>query len=330
MKPKLSVLVPARFGYTTVRAALDAWDAQTCRDQLEILVLCPAAGEPEAARPGHVIVDTGAADLHRARAIGVERASAAYTMLAEDHCLPDPDWAQAILDRLEDGWDAVGPALRPGNRLSSWTEGSFLLGYGQWMIPVEGGPTDVLCGWNGTIRTELLRELGPELGSEMRVGAFLVRGLREAGQRFYLESRARMRHFDPPGWAREIYLFVIVGLGFGAMRTRRWPLLGRLLYWLATPAIAFRHWWRAWTQYRRAGAAAGLRPLTLAACVVMAAAWACGEAAGAVMGLGRVTPYLWITEIKPVQAEDVDRSDAAEGRTPTAAVAAQTTGRGAS
>src|SRR6185503_13506921 len=108
----------------------------------------------ESLPPGQVIVSIGSASLHEARAIGVEHAAGEYVMLAEDHCLPDPDWAQAIVDRLEEGWDGVGPVLRPGNVTSRWAEGSFLIGYGEWMMPVTGGPTNILCGLNGTIRTQ--------------------------------------------------------------------------------------------------------------------------------------------------------------------------------
>ncbi|MBN9660360.1 MAG: hypothetical protein J0H49_19380 [Acidobacteria bacterium] len=318
MKPRLSILLPAMKGFDTILAALDTWEAQTCRDALEILVLCPANLGPSAVQaatlsPGLVIVDVGTADLHEARAIGIGFASSAYVMLAEDHCLPDPEWTQMILERLEEGWDAVGPALRPGNRTTCWAEGSFLIGYGEWMMPVKGGPTGVLCGWNVVIRTELLHQRGSALAGDMLMGAFLVRHLRRQGGRFYLEERARMRHFDPPGCAYEFLLLAIVGLGFGAVRTRQWALPLRLLYPLAAPAIAFLHWKRACINFRRAGKSSGVSLASLAATVPLAWAWGMGEAAGAVLGTQRVSPYLWRTEVKPVAREELARSDQSEG-----------------
>jgi hypothetical protein len=317
MRSRITVLLPAMKGYSTIRTALDAWEAQTCRDRLEVLILCPdhalpSEAEEAALPPGQVIVRTGAADLHEARSLGIQRASGDYVMLAEDHCLPDRDWTQAILDCLEEGWDAVGPALRPGNRSSCWTEGSFLIGYGEWMIPVESGPVSILCGWNSIIRTELLRQFGPGLAEELVLGAFLVKRLREQGRRFYLESRARMRHFDPPGWAYELFLLVLVGLGFGALRSRGWPLFARLLYPLGAPAVAFLHWKRAWKSYRRAGAACGLRPAALASAAALAGAWALGESAGAWLGVRGTAPHVWRTEVKPVSSEIVAQSDGEE------------------
>jgi glycosyltransferase involved in cell wall biosynthesis len=314
MKPKLSVVLPALRGYDTVLAALDAWEMQTLRDRLEILILCPDQPGPAASAlpPSQVLVPIGSADLHEARAMGIERASGDYVMLAEDHCLPDPGWAQAILERFEEGWDAIGSALRPGHRGDCWTEGSFLIGYGEWMMPVAGGPTKVISGWNCVIRTSVLLQFGAELAGELRLGAFLVRRLQQQGSRLYLEDRALMKHFDPPGWAYEIWLHAVVGMSFGAMRVRRWPLAARILYPLAFPAIAFLHWKRAFTQYRRAGAAAGLRPTAVAAALVFACAWGLGEAAGALLGINRVAPCFWRTEIKPVRREEVARAAAHE------------------
>jgi hypothetical protein len=291
-------------GYDTVSAALDAWEAQSCRELLEILVLCPEAVEAAPLQSRQIVIVTGALHLNQARCIGVRRASADYVMLAEDHCLPDRFWAQAVLDRLEEGWDAIGPALRSGNPRTNLSQACFLLGYGQWMVP-RAGPARVLPGHNAVLRKGPLVELGPALEREMLVAAFLVRRLHGQGQRFYVEDQATMRHFDLADWKKEIRIFLAVGLGFGAIRTGRWPWAARALYWLAAPAIAARHWWRALLHYRRAGLRAGLNPSCLAAAAVLALCWACGEAAGALMGVARVAPFLSFCEIKPVAPGDV-------------------------
>lgn len=309
MKAKLSVLIPAFHGYHSVAAALDAWEAQTCRDQLEILIMCPedagsAPVEPGSLPPGQIIVPTGSALLHEARAIAIQRAAADYIMLAEDHCLPDPDWAAAMLQRMAEGWDVICPALRPGNRHSCWSEGSFLIGYGEWMIPVEGGPVDVVCGWNVVVRTQLLRDSGPALVRELMVGAFLVRRLHSQGCRFYLENRACMQHFDPTGPLRAP-MFWVLGVGFGHIRAAHWPFAARLLYFLAAPAVALLHWKRAFVHYRRAGPASGVRPSALATATVLAVMWGLGESAGVFLSSARIASMLWREEIKPVSAEEV-------------------------
>ena len=303
MKPRLSVILPALLGYDTVLAALDAWEAQSCRDQLEILILCPSAGVGTLP-PGQVLIATGELHLHQARAKGILQASADYVMLAEDHCLPDKFWAQAVLDRLAEGWDAVGPSLRSGNPATNWAQAAFLLGYGQWMMPATGS-VRVLPGHNVAVRKKPLLELGPALENELLVAAFLVRRLQRQGQRFFLDAQATMRHFDVPGGRKEMRIFYCVGLGFGAIRTLHWPRLGRAFYWLIIPAIAARHWGRALIQYRRAGGRARLNPWCLLAGAFLALGWACGESIGALIGVARATPFLSFSEIKPVARGDV-------------------------
>src|ERR1700720_1576461 len=109
IKPRLSVIVPAMLGYDTVLAALDAWEAQSCRDQLEILVLCPTPIDAGRLQSGQVVVVTGSLLLHQGRGAGIHQATGGHVVLGEGHCLPDRFWTQAILERLEEGWDAVGP-----------------------------------------------------------------------------------------------------------------------------------------------------------------------------------------------------------------------------
>jgi len=317
MKPELSVLLPAWYGLHTVTAALNAWEAQTCRDRIEILLLCPDHLLPTAEQiaslpPGQIVVPIGPDRLHVARARAIRQASADYIVLAEDHCLPDPDWAAAMIRRTAERWDVIGPSMRPGNRDSDWADGAFLLGYSEWMAPVAGGPAKIVCGWNVTVRARCLRDLGAELPGELRMGAFLVRRLRAEGCRLYLEDRARMRHFDPPRLNRQTVVFGVLGLGFGRIRTERWPLPARLLFFFAAPAIAFLHWKRAFVHYRRAARRSGMGPRALAAAALLASLWGVGEAAGAWMPLAWIEPHLWREEVKPVRQEDVDRSTARE------------------
>ena len=306
VEPKLSVIVPALLGYDSVLAALDAWKAQSSREQLEILVLCPDADKPRALPPGQKVLATGSMLLHQARAMAIRRARAPYVMIGEDHCLPDRFCAERMLDRIAEGWDGVFPVLRPGNPRTSVAQAAFVLTYGQWMAPVEAGPTVVLPGHNGAVRRSALLAMDAELEDGLRVAAFLVRRLGRQGYRFYLENRATMRHFDPPSWVRELKVFGSVGMGFGVVRTRAWPAVAWALYPLAAPAIAARHWWRAWTQYRRARSPAELSPLCMLAAGVLACAWAIGEGAGAWLGVERVTPMISVAEVKPVSRSEVE------------------------
>lgn len=311
MTPLLSVVLPGLGGWQSVQPALDCWLAQTPRDRIEILLVAPDA---EAARdalpPNCVAVPCGSRPLHEARAQGIRHATADYVVLAEDHCVPDPDYAEAILRRAEQGWDIIGPALRPGNPETAVGQASFLLGYGEWMQPAAG-ETDTLPGHNVVIRRERLAALGEALELELCIGAFLVARLRREGARCAIEPAARMRHFDLLGLRSSLGVCFVVGLGFGAARTGS-SKAARLLYPLAAPAVALAHWARGLGEYRRAGRATGLAPSCLAPAMLLAGAWACGEAAGALLGLERVSSVLWRSETKPVSETALQRSAARE------------------
>jgi hypothetical protein len=304
-------------GYEAARVAIDSWEAQTARASLEILVLCPdhlapSRDECGALPPGQVIVRVGDGYLHHARAIGVAHVTGDYVMLAEDHCLPEPEWAQVIIDRIADGWDGIGTVLRPGNRASHWAEASFLIGYGEWLMPLSAGPTTVLCGLNGTIRTDLLRARGDRLADELVIGAILVQRLGRSGERFYLETGAAMRHFDPSTASFAISSLAALGLGFGALRTQPWPWPLRMLYPLAMPLVAALHARRALRHYLRTRRRSALPVTALFLSFVLAVVWAVGEAVGALLGLPVVEPYVSRAEIRPVTREAVERADALE------------------
>jgi len=72
---------------------------------------------------------------------------------------------------------------------------------------------------------------------------------------------------------------------------------------------AARHFGRGLIHYVRAGRRAGFGFQSVLAGGFFACVWAVGESVGAWRGLARVTPDLWISEIKPVSMEQVARSE---------------------
>ena len=300
MTPRISVILPALLGYDSVHAALDSWEAQTCRDQLEILVLCPEASRVSLPR-GQTIVETGALHLHEARAAGIRRASAEYVLLAEDHCIPDHDCVEALLRRVDEGWDVVSPALRPGE-LGLIAQGSFIISYSEWMLP-EPRKASHVPGHNVVMRKQPLLDMGDQLERELISAMFLMRRLQKAGARFFVDDRARMRHFDVTELNRTMAIFFAVGQGCGATRLRERSKLTRALYGFMIPLIAARHFVRGTKEYARAGRRAGFSPMCVVAGGFFACVWAIGESVGAWRGVESVTPNLWIGEIKPVSRE---------------------------
>ena len=305
--PRLTILLPALRGYDTVAAALDAWDAQTCRDQLEVLVLCPDAGVAPELQPGHRAIDSTGLRLHEARARGVREAHGEFVVIGEDHCLPDPETAEELIRSVDEGWDIVAPALRSADPRTSCARAALAIGYSQWLEPIASGPKAILPGHNAAIRLAALRELDDRLEAAFMSGRFLVSSLMERGNRGYLNADARMRHFDSPSWLTHLGIFASVGLGFGALRTRTWPRVARYLYPLAAPAAVARHYARASRELRRNPDYPRTRPGVL----VLAVVWGMSEGVGALLGPDRVLGALERAEQKPVSRDTVARADAA-------------------
>lgn len=301
MKPRISVIVPALLGYESVRVALESWETQSSRCEIEILVLCPGI-PPDGVPEGQRVIQSSML-LHEARASAVRQAKADYVLFAEDHCLPDHDCIEVILSRLDEQWDAIGPALRPGTP-GVISEGSFLISYAQWMSS-EGGSVEHLPGHNVVLRKQVLIDLGDELENELVTTMFLMQRLGSEGRRFLLEERARMRHFDVSEWRKSLRIFYAVGQGCGAIRLARSSMPVRALYGMMTPVTAARHFCRGVMQYPRIRNRGSFSLGSIAVGAVFAAVWAVGETVGGIKGLKRVTPDLWKSEIKPVSAAQV-------------------------
>jgi hypothetical protein len=295
---RLSVILPALGGLDTVSVALGHWQSQSVRDELELIVLCPVVPDPP---DGVRLVDASGLALHEARARGVREATADYVVLAEDHCIPDATWAEAILPHLDDDWDAIGCRLVPGDTRTARSQAAFLIGYGQWMGPLETGPAPVLPGHNVVLRRERLVELGDELEGLLVVGALLVRRLARR-RRTAVVAEAAMTHFDATAFPHQLAVFGTVGMSYGAMRTRRLRAPARALLALAFPLVTAAHFRRALVQYRRAGSSNGLRPSCLPPAALFAAVWALGESLGSVLGVRRASRTAGISETKPAAA----------------------------
>lgn len=296
---RLTIVLPALHGLRTVSAALARWEQQPRRDELELVVVCPE-GAAATCDGGLRLVDSTGLLLHQARARGIREAGGQHVFLAEDHCVPEDGWSDAILARLDEGWDAIGCSLRPGDTTGgARSQATFLLGYGEWMPPIESGPVRALPGHNVVLPRRSLVGLADELDALLIVSTFLVRRVARP-ERSLLEARATMRHFDVSTLRGELAVFATVGRSYGAMRMRGRSTIHRALFAALFPAVAAAHWRRAARQYRRAGRANGMRPACLGAAALFAGVWALGEAAGALAGIDRVAVAAWRSEVKPV------------------------------
>mgnify|MGYP000179600638 CR=1 FL=1 len=152
---------------------------------------------------------------------------------------------------------------------------------------------------------EILTDQGECLSDRLFVQGMFFQQLRKQGRNYFLESEARMVHYDPPKLSKNLPIFVVNGLSVGAVRAEDWWWPLRSAYAFAFPFVATAHWIRAFRQQMRIGASISQSLKRLIAAIPLAFAWGMGESAGAILGRRRVEGLSWRSEVKPVSIESV-------------------------
>jgi hypothetical protein len=240
----MSVVLITPDRYDTLRWTLRALRAQTAADRLEVVVVGPRvevlgpAPEDLASFASYRAVAIGPiGTTARARAAGIRAASAPVVAFGEDHCLPDPDWAQALIEAHDGPWAAVGPALYNGNpgTLRSWA--FCLVMHGPDVAPIAPGATANLPGMNSSFKRELLLSYGEALEAILEVESFLHWDLRDKGHPLGIEPKARAAHYHFVIWRTWFPPFYHIGRQFAAARAASWSWERRLLFAAGSPLI---------------------------------------------------------------------------------------------
>jgi len=256
--PAMSVIITTPDSYDTIRALVGALRLQTARDLLELVIVAPSAaaisgsvGELQDFRCWRIVELGILRTVAQAKTAGILCATSQVVVLTEDHCFPDPGWAQALIEAHREDWAAVGPAMDNGNpnSLISWAD--FILGYGPWFNPPGAGEVDLLPGHNTSYKRDLLVSYGKRLETLLGAETNLQQDLRARGYRLYLEPAAKAFHnnfTEPSRWIP--YLFYS-GRVFAAERRRNWPPLRRAGYSAGAWLIPFVRLMRLLPRVRR-------------------------------------------------------------------------------
>jgi glycosyltransferase involved in cell wall biosynthesis len=109
----ISVVVPTRDRPGALRRCLDALSAQTVIDRLEVVVVDDGSRGPDEvaeATAGHaharLIRRTGGGPA-AARNAGARAARGAFLCFTDDDCVPQPDWAEQLVNTVRRGADAA-------------------------------------------------------------------------------------------------------------------------------------------------------------------------------------------------------------------------------
>jgi predicted dehydrogenase len=243
-RPALSVILGVHGSFSAVRKTVRHLAAQSVRDRIELVLVWASRDEPLA--PAAEVrafyscaVEQIAPDssVAAANAAGVRRASAPVVAFAEDHCFPEPGWAEALLTAHARGYAVVGPEIvnaNPGN-VVSWCD--YLIGYGPWMSPTPAGEVSFLPGHNSSYKRHLLLEYGDALQAKLESETVLHYELAGQGHRLYIEPRARTAHLNFAQWKVWLPVQFHCGRVFAGSRASPWPVSRKLFYAAASPLI---------------------------------------------------------------------------------------------
>jgi hypothetical protein len=241
--PRLSVVL-ATDRYDTIRPVVRHLGRQTVRDQVEVVIVAPAAEsfaghESELQGFGGVLlvpVDS-IHPLSAARAAGVHAARAPLIFIGETHTYAHPEWAEALIQAHARDWAVVAPGFGNANPTGALSWAIFLLDYGAWLQGLPAGEVGAVPTHNSAYNRKLLLGLGSGLERALTHGDQLTALLRAGGHRSYFEPSARIDHLNISRlkpWAHERFLG---GLLVGTRRAERWPAWRRLVYFFGSPLI---------------------------------------------------------------------------------------------
>ena len=251
--PSLSVILATPGVYATIRKTIQHLLSQTIRHQLEVVIVATSRAhlqlEDEELAPfcSSQVVELGSMrSIGNANAAGIRRAKAQIVALAEDHCFPDPQWAERLIAAHQGPWAAVGPGVRNANPNTAVSWADLFIGYGPWLTPTPSREAEFLPGHNTSYKRDVLLEYENQLDSMMQAETVLHWDLREKGHRLYMESAASVAHTNFSLWSSWIPAQFYNGRLFAGIRARQKPPSWRMAFTLGAPLIPAVRLWRIW------------------------------------------------------------------------------------
>jgi len=249
--PLLSVILATPAGYRTIQKTVSHLRSQTARASLELVIVTPSqslldleANQLNEFAEYQVVEIQEFQSIGQANAAGIRQAVAPIVVLAEDHCFPDPQWAERLIAAHQGPWAAVGPGVRNANPNTAVSWADLFIGYGPWLTPSPSREAEFLPGHNTSYKRDVLLGYAEHLDPMMEAETVLHWDLREKGHRLYMESTATVAHTNFSLWTSWIPAQFYNGRLFAGARGRQKPLPWRILFALGAPLIPIVRLWR--------------------------------------------------------------------------------------
>ena len=244
--PALSVVLVTPDRYDRLRPVIQHLRRQTARDRIEVIIAAPRVAnlhpdESELAEFAsfHLVEIGPIRSAGEPRAMGARAATAPVIVFGEDHCWPEPDWAEALIETHRQPWGGVGPTLVNGNPGSIVSWASFLLNFGPCVERSSSGVCNYIPTHNSSFKADLLHVFGDRLGFAMEAEALLHTELISDGGQLFMQTKARAAHINI-----STFPFILWEQFWGACyfwsaraRWQQWSLLRRCIWAAGTPGL---------------------------------------------------------------------------------------------
>ena len=256
--PLISIVIATPDSFDSIRHTISCLARQTLRTSLEIVIVASSRAQlklSETPLPDLLkefaqiqIVEVGTIySIGRANAAGIRRGTAPLIALAEDHCFPDPQWAEHLFRAHRGPWVAVGPSVRNANPKSAVSWADLFIGYGPWLWPTTAREVDFLPGHNTSYKRAHLLAYGDKLEPMMEAETLLHWDLRKNGHRLFIDPSAQVAHMNFSLWQSWLPVQFYNGRLFAGARVREMALWKRALFIAGSPMIPWVRLWRIWT-----------------------------------------------------------------------------------
>jgi hypothetical protein len=249
--PELSVVLVAGARRERAQRVIDALAVQTAVLDIELVLVDLGAARATPLEIPQRLAHTrlNRPDIDRwgvARAEGARAASGKSVAFIEDHCFPEPEWAEILVEAHRSPWGGVGYAFTSANPESFVSRVSLLGRYGAFVHPARRGRAPIISGNNVSYKRDLLLGFGDKLEDVLTIDFNLQEILTKRGVPMFVESKALAAHEQFTTVRRE----GITGhhycrlLAAKRVETQEWSIGRKLLHGIGAPlgSPAIRLW----------------------------------------------------------------------------------------
>ena len=287
-RQSLSIVVVTFAGSVYLDRCLQALLLQINVDNVEIIVVCDQSFCDVSAWQNRFpqmrfIAARGHRTFAELRALGVANAQGTIIALTEDHCIPNPDWCERILQAHIRSYGAVGGAVEkaPPDTALNWA--LYLSDYARYMNSRSAGYSSELTDCNVSYKRSALDAIAGVWSLEFHEpavhGALLAKGQSLWFSPDIIVYQRRSARFREA--IRERYIF---GRLFGSGRADAVTMPRRFFYGTISILLPALLVGRVARHVFRRQRHVGIFLRSLPALIVLNSVWACGEFVGYLTG----------------------------------------------